>query len=188
MQRLMGEVLAIDDSQIGKRSEPRTKLSVMASMVADSVTGPVMICNLSTRGGMIEGDRLPAIGERIELRRGDLLACARVIWTQSGKAGLQFVQSIKIPDWLPSSHAGQQAVDNIFQQLKAGVEKAPVTPLRAAPTLAVPKGELLQAAEGLEGLADTLAEDIDVVSRHSTDLQVLDIAAQIMRRLAAAED
>ena len=34
MQRLMGEVLAIDDSQIGKRSEPRTSLAVMATMTA----------------------------------------------------------------------------------------------------------------------------------------------------------
>ena len=181
------EALAFDDdSQIGKRSEPRTKLAVMASMTAATVSGAVMICNLSTRGGMIEGDDLPAIGERLELRRGELLASARVIWTHLGKAGLQFEQRIKIADWLPSTHSGQQAVDNIFHQLKAGADKSPLKPVRAATGVA--PGELEQTAEALEALADTLAEDIDVVLRHSTNLQVLDIAAQIMRRLAAAAD
>ncbi len=185
MQRLMGEVLALDDSQIGKRSEPRTKLAVMATMTADSVTGPVMICNLSTGGGLIQGDRLPGIGERVELRRGDLLAWAKVIWTDPGKAGLQFDHPIKIPDWLPSSHAGQQTVDNIFQQLKAGAEKSPVAPVPAALPSGVAQIELEQTAEALEALADTLAEDIHVIEHHSTHLQVLDIAAQILRRLAA---
>lgn len=185
MQRLMGEVLAIDDSQIGQRSEPRTNLSVTASMTAGSVSRPVMIRNLSTGGGLIEGDRLPGVGERVELRRGDLLAWAKVIWTDRGKAGLQFEHRIKIPDWLPSGHSGQQAVDRIFQQLKADAEKPPMAPVQSAPTRAVAVVELEQTAEALENLADTLAEDIDVISRHSTHLQVLDIAAQIMRRLAA---
>jgi hypothetical protein len=185
MQRLM-QAIALDDSQIGKRSEPRTNVAVMASMSAASASGPVMICNLSSRGSMIEGEPLPGVGERIELRRGEILVVGEVVWTDIRKAGIKFERRIKVSDWLPKSHSGQQAVDKLFQQLKSGIAKPPLAQVKAASALPVAAGELEQAAESLEALADTLANDVGVVTRHATQLQVLDLATQLLRKVAAA--
>lgn len=180
------EALALIDSHIGKRSEPRTNVAVMVSMVASSVSGPVMLCNLSTGGGLIESDRLPDVGERVELRRGETAVTGRLVWKDGRKAGLQFEGRIKVSDWLPTSHAGQQAVDKVFQQMKAGSDRPPLMQVKSASAPAVDAEELQLTAQRLEALADMLAADDDVIARHSTQLQVLDMATQVLRKLAAA--
>jgi hypothetical protein len=185
MQPPMG-ALALDDSQIGKRAEPRTNVAVMASMAAASASGSVMICNLSTRGGMIEAEWLPGVGERVELRRGEMLVVGQVVWRDLRKAGLKFDSRINVSDWLPTSHSGQQAVDKIFQQLKAGIDQSPLLQVKCASAPPVEADELERTADSLEALADTLAADAEVIARHSTHLQTLDIATQILRKLAAA--
>jgi hypothetical protein len=185
MQAPMG-ALALDDSQIGKRAEPRTNVAVMASMAALSASGSVMICNLSTRGAMIEGERLPGVGERVELRRGEMLVVGRVVWRDLRKAGLQFDDLIEVADWLPTTHSGQQAVDKLFQQLKAGIDQSPAPRIKPASAPLVEADELERTADSLEALADTLAADAEVIARHSTQLQTLDIATQVLRKLAAA--
>lgn len=178
------ERVAIDDSCIGKRSEARTVLAVMASMTAVHETGPVMIRNLSSRGGLIVCVRPPAVGERIELRRGELQAVGLVVWNDVDRAGLSFEQPIEMAEWMPSAHAGQQVVDGLFQQIKAGSQCAPPA-VPESQRLVAPE-ELAKTAEGLEALADTLSADDDVIERYLTDLQILDIAAQTMHKLAKA--
>lgn len=180
------EALALSDSHIGKRSEPRTNLAVMVSMVSSTVSGPVMICNLSTGGALIECDRLPEVGERVELRRGEAVATGHVMWKEARRAGLQFEKRIKVAEWQPASHAGQQAVDKVFQQMKGLIDRPPLMQVTAASTASVDAVELRETAERLDALADTLASDDDVIARHSTQLQVLDLATQILRKLAAA--
>jgi hypothetical protein len=177
------EALALDDSCIGKRAVARTRVAVMVSMCAASGSASVMIRNLSARGAMIESMFLPDVDERVELRRGEVSVPARVVWKGPERAGLQFDEPIAVSDWLQSSHAGQVAVDNLFQELKAGTGPA-ITQVKPAGQPLADPAHLQQTADGLESLADTLAIDPDVVERYLTELQVLDIAAQTMRKLA----
>jgi hypothetical protein len=174
--------VAIDDSCIGKRAEARTSLAVMATMACATHTGPVMIRNLSTRGAMIVCVRPPEVGQKVELRRGEVRAVASVVWNDIDKAGLNFAQPVTVADWMSNGHAGQQAVDDLFQQLKAGSRmsgpEGPESGTRVAP------GELEQTADGLEQLADILSADAEVIERYMAELQILDIAAQTMRKLA----
>jgi hypothetical protein len=180
------EALALVDSHIGKRSETRTTLTVMVSMVAASASGPVCVCNLSTGGAMIEGHVLPAVGEQVELRRGDSVGFGEVVWRIGNRAGLKFEPRITVSDWQPTSHIGQQTVDKVFQDIRSGIGKAPLSPVRTASALPVEAEELSEAAGRLEELADALAGDEEVIARHAMQLQVLDLATQLLRKLAAA--
>ena len=170
--------------RIGMRSEPRTNMFVMASMSSSSVSGPVKIRNLSEHGALIESAQLPAVGEMLELRRGEILVSGRVVWRLDGKAGLQLDGPVTPTDWMPAGHAGQAAVDSTFQNLKTGVGTSPVS--QAAPSTGQPSDPtmLRRTADSLDALADSLAEDSDVVARHASELQVLDIASQTLRKLA----
>jgi hypothetical protein len=143
-----------------------------------------MIRNLSPRGALVESVFLPEVDERVQLRRGEVSVPARVIWKGPDRAGLQFEQPITVSEWLQSSHAGQVAVDNLFHELKAGTGSATAAEAKPATQALADPEHLQQTAQGLESLADTLAVDPDVVERYLTELQVLDIAAQTMRKLA----
>lgn len=180
-------MLAIDDADVGSRSEPRTSLFVMASMTARSVSGPVKVRNLSTFGGLIEGPQLPELGEALQLRRGGLSASGRVVWRSGTKAGLQLDDPIGVTDWLPSGRSGQAIVDDTFQGMKAAGGKEPA-PHQTNPShmLSYDQGQLSQSASALDALADALAEDPDIVARFASELQVLDTAAQTMRKIAEA--
>jgi hypothetical protein len=157
---------------------------IMAEISASSVSGPVKICNLSTQGALIEGARLPAADEALELRKGDILAAARVVWTEGGKAGLKFHPPISVSDWMPLGYSGQQAVDATFRQVKQDAAHPPLVTADPVAASAIDPEQLRQAAAALEALADGLAEDAEAVARHGSNLQILDIAAQLMRKLA----
>lgn len=168
------------------RLEPRTNLFVMASISATTASGPVKIRNLSPRGALIESSGLPALGESYELKRGSLLAAGEIVWREGNKAGLRFDRSIAVADWLPSGNCAQQAVDTLVQQAKAvstGHALAANGP--AAERDSVDTDQLRRLARALEGLADDLADDAAVVTRHAQKLQALDVAVQMLRKLAA---
>lgn len=159
---------------------------VLASMAAETVSGPVKIRNMSPDGALIEGAALPRLGEQLSLRRGELAATGRVIWCEGGRAGLRFDHYVDVAAWLPVG-SPQQQVDQAFHAIKNGLTNvvplpvAPVAPVRTSP---IGKSDLLDAATALETLADALAQDAGVVASHSTRLQTLDIAAQLLRRCA----
>jgi hypothetical protein len=156
---------------------------VLASMTAETVSGPVKIRNMSPDGALIEGAALPRLGEHLSLRRGKLVAAGRAIWCDGGRAGLRFDHLVDVAAWLPAG-GPQQQVSQAFHAIKTGL--ANVVPLPVAPVGKSPigKSDLLDAAMALEALADALAEDAGVIANHSTRLQVLDIAAQMLRRCA----
>jgi hypothetical protein len=160
---------------------------VLASMDAPAVSGSIKIRNMSRHGALIEGDVLPGVGEHLRLRRGELTVSGRIVWRHAGKAGLRFEQDVEVSRWLPTAGGGQQQVDRAFRDLKAGtVEPAPLAAaqFRAAPAV---RGDALKAAEALDALADALSEDAAVITNHASKLQSLDIASQLLRRLAARE-
>jgi len=158
----------------------------MAAIAAPSACGPVRLRNLSTRGGLIETAAPPKVGDSFLLRRADQSVVGTIVWCRGNRAGLQFDTAIAIADWLPVEHQGQQAVDAIFHRFTSGsrglMQVAPAT------TWAADSQELCELASSLEELGDSLAEDADAIARHGTQLQALDIAVQMLRKLAAASD
>lgn len=158
---------------------------VLASMAAASVSGPIKIRNMSPSGALIEGVALPHVGEHLSLGRGELSAAGTIVWREGGRAGLRFDHFVEVGAWLPAG-SRQQQVDQTFHELKNGL--APTAPQPPAPvgTSPVGKADLLEAASALDALADALAEDARVIAGHSTKLQALDVAAQLLRRCASA--
>lgn len=159
----------------------------MATISAASGSGPVKVRNLSSSGALIEGAVLPSPGVPVRLSRGSLTVTGEIVWHRDGRAGLHFEASIVVPDWLPNGKngAGQQRVDELVQEAK-----------RAGPTWRDSEGaeahsrsptaaELLDLRAALVSLAEDLAGETAVVERHSSKLQTLDIAAQLLAKLAA---
>nr|WP_166179182.1 PilZ domain-containing protein [Altererythrobacter segetis] len=167
------------------RSEPRTNMFVMASISATTASGPVKIRNLSPRGALIESSTLPATGESLELKRGALFAAGEVVWREGNRAGLRFDRSIDVIDWLPSAHCAQQVVDAVVQQAKAAMAgHTTMANEQTADQISIDADQLRRLARALDLLADDLADDATVLTRHAQKLQALDIAAQMLRRLA----
>lgn len=169
------------------RSEPRTNLFVMASISATTVSGPTRIRDLSRNGALIEGAALPAPGEDMYLKRGPLLASGQVVWRKGSKAGLRFDRSIEVSEWLPSAQTGQQEVDRAFQQLKSGIaDRAAVASSRSPEGISIDPDQLRRIACALDRLSDDFADDAVLVMRYSQKLQILDVTAQMLRKLASA--
>ena len=157
---------------------------VLATMAAASGSAPIKIRNMSQGGALLEGGALPPVGEHLSLRRGELVVSGHVVWRQQGKAGLSFDCAVEVMDWLPSGSGGQQRVDRTFQELKADPARAPASRAPAMPSV-IEKTDLLKLAEGLDVLANLLAEDARIIAAHAARLQVLDAASQMLRRCAA---
>jgi len=156
---------------------------VLATMTAPTGSGPIKIRNMSSSGALIEGEALPQVGEHLLLRRGELSVSGHVTWRQQGRAGLRFDREIEVANWLPAGSGGQQQIDRTFHDLKSSPRSIASLP---QPTSNTPIGglDMLQVADTLDALADTLAEDPDVVQAYGPKLQVLDIASQLIRRFA----
>jgi hypothetical protein len=181
----MDTAAAMTDQNACARIELRTNMFVLATIAGIDVAGPVKIRNLSPGGALIEGDALPAAGEPIELRRGSLVARGEIAWHQDGRAGLRFTRQVTVADWMPGANRHQRRVDGIAERAKTGApasfdlaDTAAARFARIAPT------ELMRLASALDDLADKLAAEPDVVDRLGTELQSLDIASQLLRRMA----
>jgi hypothetical protein len=156
---------------------------VLATMAAASASGPIKIRNMSLSGALLEGGALPPIGEYLSLRRGELAISGHVVWRQQGKAGLCFDHAVEVTDWLPAGSGWQQRVDRTFQELKANPAPAHPPSAPARPS-AIGKSDLLTVADALDALANILAEDGRIVAAHSSKLQALDAASQMLRKCA----
>lgn len=157
---------------------------VLATIAAGSASGPVKIRNLSPGGAMVEGAALPQVGDRFELRRGASCVCGTVAWCRDGLAGLEFDGTVDVAEWTPGGHAGQKRVDQVFQQVTAGAGAAPEVQILVPQedTFAAP--QLRRLARAIDALADDLADDAAVVAKFAAKLQTLDIASQVLRKLA----
>ena len=167
------------------RAHPRTSMFVLASMAAETVSGLVKVRNMSSEGALIESAALPHVGEHLSLRRGELAAAGRIVWREGGIAGLRFDDRVEVAAWLPAG-SRQQQVDQIVHELKNGLVEAALSAPARTGTSPIAKSDLLEAAKALDALADALAEDMQVIARHSTKLQALDIASQLLRRCAGS--
>ncbi len=169
-----------------RRLETRKALFVLATLHARGMAGPVKLRNISAQGALIEGTNLPPPGVGFELVRGGLRIVGEVVWRDGGKAGLRFSEPTDTALWLPSGSSGQQQVDDTFQRLKA---QAPVEVRNDPPSArrhssSISGADLLRAAVAIDELSDALADDAGALARYGGKLQSLDIAAQLLRRLA----
>lgn len=168
------------------RSDLRTNMLVMAIIVSESGSGPCKVRNLSASGALVEGAVLPRTGASFELRRADLNIQGQVVWSGPGRVGLRFNSVVTVSEWLPRAPAsGQQRVDELVQQLKAGpCSSDPVAVPTTLPSMPVSGTDLLRAKGALEALGNDLADDPEVLRRHSSKLQALDVAGQLLGKLA----
>lgn len=174
--------------QSGARVELRANMFVLATISSGSASGPVKIRNMSPSGALIEGAALPSVGARVELRRGGSSMGGAVVWSLDGKAGLRFDGRVDVAEWMPGGHVGQQRVDSVIEQLKSGAARMPAPEDKSLLRSNKPAAaDLRQLARALDSLADDLADDFSVVNRLGAKLQALDIASQVLRKLAASD-
>ena len=168
------------------RREPRTNLFAMGTIYADGTSTPVRIRNLSATGAMVEGAVLPRAGARVRLCRGSLEVFAEIVWSKEGAAGLRFESAVTVADWLPRGRAlaPQQRIDEIFHQARVGVSVG--SPLAPAHSSGDKLGalDIMRVKKAIESLAVELASDPDVVERYASKLQLLDMAAETLRKIA----
>lgn len=170
------------------RREPRTSLFVMATLYADTGSSPVKVRDLSSVGALIEGGVIPPVGTSVRLCRGSFSITGRMVWCRGGRGGLRFESSISVAEWLPGGRGtvAQQRVDEIVQETKAAGTVPSFSSGHRSDDQSgkLTAFELTRLRTAIESLADDLAADPQVVKRHMTKLQTLDLAAQALRKLA----
>lgn len=145
------------------------------------------LCNISPVGAMIEGQELPLVGQEIELRRGALAARGRIVWRSENLAGVSFSERTEVAEWFPEAEP-QHSVDRTFQRIteefRAREEPAKDAAIAPLHNSYITVDDMDRVAASLDELADALADDPNVIMRHTDKLQSLDIAAQLLRKLA----
>lgn len=177
----------IQSSEADARGATRSSLYMSAVLCCDGFSSPVKIRNLSSSGALIEGPIVAALGSFVQLVRGGLNVGALVVWSGEGKCGLKFSELIDVPQWRAApTNVEQQRVDEIVRLVKAGAVPLPVrrssltNPGDGVETNAAILGDLRRASELLGNLGEMLTSDPDIVARHGTALQNLDIAMQVI--------
>lgn len=162
------------------RVENRKSLFVQATLHFIDGFCSVKLRNVSPTGALIEAERLPRSGTPVEMRRGKLVAMGTIIWKRAGKAGIEFLSETDVRRWMPAG-AGQGAVDPAFQVFAGEPASAFVPPM---PEAQITTGDIEAVATMLDDLADTLSGDAGVLFHYAAKLQALDVASQMLRKLA----
>lgn len=164
-----------------KRAEDRSSLYIIATLHSPCGGGTAKIRNISGNGVLIEGDAIPAPGTMIELRRGTLSVAGEIVWRRAGTAGVHLSAPTDVALWLPAA-SNQREVDRVVETFKA---LGPGVAQSAPPhTSFVSAQDMTATAALLDDLADGLANDAGVLFNYAVKLQALDIAAQLLRKLA----
>lgn len=176
------------------RTAHRASIYLAAALYCDGSRSPVKIRNISDTGALIEGSLIPSVGSLVQLVRGELIVHALVAWASDGRCGLKFSGCVDAQKWRAvPMNSDQQRVDDIVRLVKAGAVPLPVSQL-AQPSepscsetdqTAVICGDLNRVVALLANLGEALASDSDIVSRHGSRLQNLDIAMQVIAGVEA---
>jgi hypothetical protein len=167
------------------RQQVRTHLFVAATLYADAGSAPVTIRNMSPSGALVEGTVLPDVGERIDLKRGQLRAAGWIAWRVERKAGVRLEARVHVPDWMTRQvNTGQEQVDALMSMVRNHGPAAPAAAGRATGQLSM-EAELLQLRLELGELEAALLKDVVVIATHP-EIQTLDISAQRIDRVLKA--
>ncbi|QKG70065.1 PilZ domain-containing protein [Erythrobacter mangrovi] len=181
----METLLANWVTEESRRKEARTNTFVMGTILTDAMSAPVRIRNLSPNGALVSGPDLPQAGERCRIRRGSLSVSGRIMRRNEEHAGLLFERSIEVQNWLAAGHSRQVEVDRVVQEAKHRYPVADTHHLmtNATTSAATTRDSLLDIADQLDRLADSLSDDDHVIAKFLDRLQILDIASQRLRAL-----
>ncbi len=171
-----------------RRREERTDLFVCASVHSRAGAVMVHVRNLSPAGALIEGETLPPLGHELELRRGSLVVAGEIVWRSGVQAGVSFSERTVVEDWFSDAQP-QQAVDDTFHRIMEDMRERVSTRTSHAPVhdSVITFDDMHRVAGSLDTLADALSEDPELIMRLVDELQTLDIAAQLLRKLAQQE-
>lgn len=149
----------------------------------------VRLCNVSAMGALVEGEDLPANGTSVDLQCGAVAVQGRIIWTAGNKAGISFTERTEVEHWFADAEP-QNSVDKAFQRIAREMQRHDNVQPIAAPhhRSQITNGDMERSAAALEELADALAGEPELFGRYATQLQALDISAQLLRKLALRED
>lgn len=166
------------------RRHDRTHLFLGALLCSKTGSCPVHVRNISPTGALIEGSIAPEKGETLVLKRGGLEASATIVWKVSRKAGIAFVRTIHVADWISKRAIHQDRVDDIIRTVRSGSAGSPAeTGERGRLTPAtIIEGELEALKNHLAELEHGLTADIVLVATHP-EIQLLDLALQSVERI-----
>jgi hypothetical protein len=175
------------------RGASRASIFLAAVLYHDGTPSPVKIRNISPTGALVEGPIIPPATTPVQLVRGGLIAHGQVAWSVDGRCGLKFSSSVDVQQWRATpTNSEQKRVDEVVRLVKAGAVPLPVPPIvrTGSPGEVKDTGgelaaDLSRASELLNNLGGALALDREVVARHGTALQKLDIAMQMIAAVEA---
>ena len=164
-------------------------LLVRVTMHTSGSSKVVRLCNVSAMGALVEGEDLPATGASVDLQRGAVAVQGRIIWTAGNKAGIAFIDRTEVEHWFPDAEP-QSSVDKAFHRIAREMQRQDIVQPVAAPhhRSQITADDMERSAAALEDLADALAGEPELFGRYATQLQALDISAQLLRKLALRED
>ena len=85
----------MDESSCSQNRRSRRSNVLMAATVEfDGATVEAKLRNLSKEGALVEGAVLPAIGQEVKFRKGELLAWGTIAWRAGNRAGIAFAQPL----------------------------------------------------------------------------------------------
>ena len=101
--------------KISKRPrELRRRVMLPARMCDGAQWTDACILNVSSRGLMIQSARVGSEGTLIELRRGDHMIVARIVWRDGSRAGLQSEDRVPVEEIM--SVSGSQALQLVASE------------------------------------------------------------------------
>lgn len=172
-----------------RREHVRSNTFLMAMLISDTLSAPVRIKNISANGALLSGRELPAVGEQCRLRRGEISVSGRIVRVMDRTTAIKFARLIDVDQWIGAPQQLQSDVDRVVQDARHRYPIADsshrisnLRPDRLAPS-AVTLDELVDLADQLDRLADSLSDNPLIIAQYHTRLQVLDIASQRLRAL-----
>ena len=126
----MGHALRLaasnDEGPVSRRASERSRVLLAASVRNAFGDHPVKIRDVSITGALVEAPLVPPSGSRLLLNKGAISVTGTVVWTGSGKYGLQFHETIDPAELLIPVAAGKASA--AAQPLKALFPAPPEAP------------------------------------------------------------
>jgi hypothetical protein len=98
--RKMQELLGL------KPREPRRNVMIKARVREGASWSDALILNMSSKGLLVRSDRSPGRGSYLEIRRGSDVIVARVVWSHSGRFGVQTQEAVPADDLIRDPDGG----------------------------------------------------------------------------------
>lgn len=83
-----------ESSPAQNRRSRRSNVLMAATVEFDGTLVKAKLRNLSKEGALVEGEGLPAIGQEVKFRKGDLYLSGNVAWRAGNRCGIAFDQPL----------------------------------------------------------------------------------------------